>query len=110
MPEITYGNREGQWFTERRFEKLARVAEEIEAVLPGATGWHIWYDAVNDFHCLQFEHGGRKYVVQLYKVYTLHVEGHNNYFGDYPKRNFGHDQWGVADFFQAGKHINWPAH
>ena len=71
---ITYGNREGRFFTQWRVDDLVQLAEWINDRL-GIVNFYIWYDAEEDFHRMAFWHNNINCTVSFYKVYRLDVDG-----------------------------------
>jgi hypothetical protein len=86
--DITYGNREGQYFTEWRFDILKDLLNLIHT---GPCPPHtetvelaevkIWYDAREDFHRLSFQARGHLVEVQLYKVLSSKIDGKEHWTG-----------------------------
>lgn len=86
--EITYGNREGQYFTEWRFDLLKEILNHVHfGPIPGHSqvldiqNPHIFYDQNQDFHHLTFEAGGKSVNVRLYKVFSVTIDGKNGWIG-----------------------------
>lgn len=73
--EITYGNREGRHFTQWRFDDLVMLAQSINERMPEISVFHIWYDADEDYHNLEFAGKDIKFKIRYYKVYALLVDG-----------------------------------
>ena len=85
---ITYGNREGQYFTEWRFDLLKQLLDLIHTgPCPPRTETlevedpKIWYDADQDFHRLSFRARGHLVEVQFYKVYSSKIDGVEHWTG-----------------------------
>ncbi len=79
--EITYGNREGRYFTEWRFEYLKELLDIIHVgPCPPRTevleveSPEIWYDPVEDYHRLKFICRGREVQVRFYKVFSYLID------------------------------------
>lgn len=79
---ITYGNREGQYFTQWRFDLLEELLGMVHmGPIPGQSEVieveepNIWYDAYHDFHHLSFRACGRFVEVWLYKVFSSRIDG-----------------------------------
>jgi hypothetical protein len=111
-PAITYGNNQGPYFTQWRFDELTSLAREIDEAAPGGTGWRIWYDAREDFHRLEFDLDGHHYNIQLYKIFTIDRDGQGGYDGEFPRKNYGRRSWDLVQLFRSGRHRTWedPQH
>ena len=88
VAEVTYGNREGQYFTEWRFDLLKELLGYVmNGPIPGTSepiqidDANIWYDAQEDFHRLIFKACGHQVEVQLYKVFSSKVDGEEHWVG-----------------------------
>jgi len=85
---IKYGNREGQYFTEWRFDILRELLELFHlGPVPGSSQVmevvdpEIWYDEHDDFHRLKFSSGGKLFEVRLYKVFSCDIDGEKAWSG-----------------------------
>jgi hypothetical protein len=85
---VEYGNRQGQYFTEWRFDLLKELLGRIhEGPMPPQSeiveieNAQIWYDAREDFHRLSFRARGRLVEVQLYKVFSSKIDGEEHWVG-----------------------------
>lgn len=90
MPEsdINYGNREGQYFTEWRFDLLKELLGRIvQGPMPGTSesveveNAQIWYDAEQDYHMLSFRTRGHRVEVRFYKVFSTKIDGEDHWVG-----------------------------
>lgn len=104
---IEYGSTEGPYFTEWRFTELSRLAEELLEVIPAATGWKIWYDWYHDYHHLEFDLEGRHYVVQYYKIFTIHFDNNTDYGSEFPRKNYGRYSYNIVKLFRSGRYRTW---
>lgn len=85
---ITYGNREGQYFTQWRFDLLAELLQKVqEGPIPGQSetvevaNVEIWYDAREDYHRLKFDAQGHHVEVRLYKVFACTIDKAEGWVG-----------------------------
>lgn len=78
---IRYGNREGRYFTQWRFDDLKMMADSIQERRPRITEFEIWYDEPRDYHCLGFLIGGKSIVVRYYKVFAAMIAGVEGWTG-----------------------------
>ena len=70
--KIKYGNKEGKYFTQWRFDHLKSLLEDITSVHKlNAVNPSIWYDSDNDYHMLEFELFGKPISIRYYKVFGL---------------------------------------
>lgn len=74
---FTYGNKEGRYFTQWRFDDLENLAGEI-AYIFRVDDFHLWYDATKDFHLMSFDCFGHKMTIRYYKVCNVIVGGENS--------------------------------
>jgi hypothetical protein len=75
---ITYGNREGLYFTEWRFKLLKELFDYIKLGTFRTlylTDVNIYYDSKEDFHHLDFCCNGHHVNVRLYKVFGVTIDG-----------------------------------
>lgn len=103
---VTYGSREGQYFTEWRFTLLKELLDlvhtgqvsGISKVLE-VENPQIFYDQTYDFHHLTFQANGKSLNVRLYKVFSVTIDdsmgwtgcpqGHIHSFADYIRKQCG---------------------
>lgn len=86
--EIKYGNREGQHFTQWRFDILRELLERIvsgpcppRSEVVAIESPEIWYDSAQDYHCLRFTGNGHLVEVRLYKVFSSKIDGVDHWQG-----------------------------
>lgn len=83
---VTYGNLEGQYFTQWRIDILNDLICHV-VYLYGDTpkvqvsDVHIWYDAEHDFHRLSYKAAGNEIEVQFYKVFSSKINGVDGWRG-----------------------------
>jgi hypothetical protein len=71
---ILYGNQEGRYFTQWRFDELVQIAGWVNDRL-GIVNFYIWYDAEDDFHRMSFWVNNINCQVSFYKIFRLDVNG-----------------------------------
>lgn len=71
---ITYGNSQGKWFTQWRFDLLKEVAEGVNQRF-GVIDFNIYYDEYHDFHHLTFELNSVKVDIRFYKRLGVSFDG-----------------------------------
>ncbi len=87
MIEIKYGNHEGQYFTEWRFDVLKDLLNLIiegprEGLnIVGISDIELWYDQSEDFHRLAFVYNGHKVGIRFYKVLSYAIDGTDQWVG-----------------------------
>ena len=69
---ITYGSREGKWFTQWRFDELISLATTLGKRL-GVDEFHVWYAVESDFHRMSWKIGPCECLVSLYKIYRFDI-------------------------------------
>jgi len=86
--QLTFGNRNGQYFTQWRFDLLEELLERIHlGPNPPSTevveieDAEIWYDEYEDFHRLKFKARGHFVEVQFYKVFASKIDGTEHWVG-----------------------------
>ena len=85
--DIHYGNREGKYFTEWRFELLEELLDRVhKGPMPTSEvveieNPQIWYNAEEDFHMLSFRACGHEVEVRLYKVFGSKIDGEDHWVG-----------------------------
>jgi hypothetical protein len=86
--DVKYGNREGKYYTEWRFNLLLELLEMVHVgPMPGKSDIvdvqdpEIWYDADEDYHRLKFIACGKVIEVQLYKVFGCYIDGQPHWPG-----------------------------
>ena len=85
MTNIIYGNREGQYFTEWRFDELRYLLNILTGQTPlgqlQIPEAKIYYDSQQDFHHLEFSCNGHNVNVRLYKVFSANIDGTDAWVG-----------------------------
>lgn len=105
--KIIYGNTDGVYFSQWRFDELTQLASEIAEIIE-VDNWYIHYDTNRDFHMLEFDFDNRHYVIEYYKVFTIYFDNHSTY-GDefFPKKNFGRSDLQLINLFKSGRYKEW---
>lgn len=83
---VTYGNIEGQYFTQWRIDTLNELIYHVvylfgETPTVQVSDVQIWYDAEQDFHRLSYTAAGNKIEVRLYKVFSSTINGVDGWVG-----------------------------
>ena len=78
--QVKFGNMEGQYFTQWRIVDLIELLDRIvflygEEPLIKVEDVLIHYDAVNDYHMLEFTSNGKAFEIRFYKVFSCSVDG-----------------------------------
>ena len=73
--KINIGNKEGQYFTQWRFDELTSLAREFNNRLCVELEFDLFYDPIHDFHHLVFKHNGHDVNIRFYKVYSALLNG-----------------------------------
>lgn len=88
IPEIQYGNREGQYFSENKFDFLRELLQQVHqgpnpphSEVVEVEDVKIWYDQREDFHRLSFNARGHFIETQFYKVYSVYIDGKEHWVG-----------------------------
>lgn len=75
------GNMQGRYFTQWRVDLLVELLEMVRERGFVCDDAEIWYDEPSDFHYLSFIAGGKVFAVRFYKVFSMSVNGVDNWAG-----------------------------
>lgn len=79
--QFEFGNLIGSYFTEWRILLLKDLARQIFKKIPKVSLFKIWYDAINDYHKLEFAYNSKHILVWYYKVLSCSIDGKNELIG-----------------------------
>ena len=72
---------QGQYFTQWRVDLLAELLGMVRGHGFACEDAEIWYDEPSDFHYLSFMAGGKVFAVRFYKVFSISVDGVDDWTG-----------------------------
>jgi hypothetical protein len=80
------------------------VALDLAAKLPSVKFFKLWYLRSQDFHNIEFDYDGDTFIVQWYKIFTVHrkSDGARHYFDHHTGR------YDIPGWFRQGKHKTSP--
>ena len=92
------------WYQNPDFNKSIPLALDLAGKLPDVKVFRLYYWREQDFHHVQFDYDGDTFIVQWYKIFTVHRKsnGGQHYFDRWS------GQYDIPGFFKQGRHKTSP--